>query len=229
MYQRLPTSFVLALSLAALGCTAAEPARPRALAANAPAPTLEAQTLELARASLPGAEHRRLSVLCGHWNVTMVAVDLRGEETELATGGGELEWVLDGRFLRWSATLSIAGAPRSTTGFLGFDLRRREYELLMISNLATGMSVATGLGDPQRTGLRFTLEAVDPTTGVRARAVSVLRLVSPDHFVLDQVAVDAEGRERVVQRHHYRRRAAAPPAAAGAATDATTSTRTRGD
>lgn len=217
----------MGLCLAALGCTAAEPARPRPPAPPAPAITLEAQALELARSSQPVAEHRRLSVLCGEWLVTMVAVDERGDEVELARGEGQLESMLDGRFLRWSATLSIAGAQRMTTGFLGFDLRSREYELLMISNLATGMEVAKGRGDPERGGLRFTLEQIDPATGSRARAVSVLRLVSPEHFVLDQIAVDAGGGERVVQRHHYRRKPATPAARSAGAPSAMKSARTR--
>jgi hypothetical protein len=177
------------------------------------APSLEQQTVELERASRPGPEHRRLSALAGQWDVAMVSVDDHGQETELARGEGDLEWVLDGRFLRWSATLGIAGAPRTTTGFLGFDRRNREFELLMISNLATGMEVATGRGDPERGGLRFELEQFDPEFSTRIRAISVLRLLTKDHFALDQVATDANGRERVVQRHHYRRRAGEIPPA----------------
>jgi hypothetical protein len=191
-------------------------------------PSLEEQTLALERASRPGPEHHRLSVLCGAWNVTMVAVDEQATEIELARGEGELEWKLDGRFLQWTATLSIAGAPRTTTGYLGFDVRSKEYELLMISNLATGMQVALGRGDPERGGLRFTLEQLDPETGAAIRAVSVLRLISKDHFALDQLASDGDGRERVVQRHHYRRRAPTAAEPSGAAPP-TTSTRTRAD
>ncbi len=158
----------------------------------------------------------------------MVAVDEQAAETELARGEGELEWKLDGRFLQWTATLSIAGAPRTTTGYLGFDVRSKEYELLMISNLATGMQVALGRGDPERDGLRFTLEQLDPETGAGIRAVSVLRLISKDHFALDQLASDGNGHERVVQRHHYRRRAPTAAEPSGAAPP-TTSTRTRAD
>ncbi len=198
----------IALLGASLGsCTTAEPARPQVVAPSV-APSLEQQTIELERASRPGPEHRRLDVLAGEWDVAMVSVDAQGRETELARGEGDLVWVLDGRFLSWSATLGIAGAPRTTTGYLGFDRRSRDYELLMISNLATGMEVATGRGDPERAGLRFTLEQFDAALSTRVRAISVLRLLTRDHFVLDQVSTDAGGRERVAQRHHYRRRAA---------------------
>lgn len=211
----------------ASSCVAPEPARPQSVAPPAP-PSLEVQTIELERASRAGPEHHRLSVLCGAWNVTMVAVDEHAAETEIARGEGELAWMLDGRFLHWTATLSIAGAPRTTTGFLGFNTRSKEYELLMISNLATGMQVASGRGDPERGGLRFTLEQLDPATGARIRATSLLRLLTKDHFALDQTANDASGVERVVQRHHYRRRAAAPAASGTPASGTTTSAHTRG-
>lgn len=201
------TRWILGPIVLLCACATAAPERPQSQSvAPAPPLSLEAQTIELERGSRPGPEHHRLAALCGEWNVTMVSVDERGRETEIARGVGQLESILDGRFVRWSATLGIAGAPRTTMGFLGFDLRSKTYELLMISNLATGMEVARGQGDPERGGLRFTLEQVDPASGASIRAISVLRIVSKDHFALDQIANDSVGQERVVQRHHYRRK-----------------------
>lgn len=182
-------------------CVASEPARIAPSVRPVPAVSIEAQVDELVRASEPREAHRALDPLVGRWAVALCDVDGAGRETELARGHARIDWVLDGRFLRWDAELSIAGQPRQTTGYLGFDKRGGVYELLMISNLATGMSVAQGSGDLARSGIRFQLEQADPRSGSILRMQSRLALMTPDHFALDQLADDG----RIVRRTHYRR------------------------
>lgn len=200
---------MLALVLAACvssGCQAADPrTAPRPVAASAPV-SLAEQVREAARASTPGARHRELEPLAGDWRVELADVAEDQSERSVAHGEGRLEWVHERRYLAWSARLEGAG---TTSGFLGFDLRLGQYQLLMISSLSTGMGVATGYGDLTGQGVRFTLESVDPASGQRARMSSVLRIVDANHFVLDAYGVDAAGRERVVRRTHYRRAGAA--------------------
>lgn len=182
-------------------CGATEPTRAAVPERAAPTVSIEAQVDELVRASEPREGHRALDPLVGRWTVTLSDVHGGGRETELARGHATIAWVLDGRFLRWDAELEIAGQPRHTTGYLGFDKRGSVYELLMISNLATGMSVAQGSGDLARSGIRFQLEQADPSSGSILRMQSRLALMTPDHFALDQLADDG----RIVRRTHYRR------------------------
>lgn len=197
------------LSLAAFastGCQAADPrTTPRAPVAGV-APSLAEQVREASRASTPGARHRQLEPLAGDWRIELADVAEDQTERSVAHGEGRLEWVHERRYLAWFAHLEGTG---TTSGFLGYDLRQEQYQLLMISSLSTGMGVASGYGDLAGQGVRFTLESLEPASGQRARMSSVLRIVDANHFVLDAYGVDGAGRERVVRRTHYRRAASA--------------------
>ena len=202
----LPTSRSLAVALAAAlaACQAPDPRTETTIGRSAPSGprTLQEEVAMLARASRPGPIHAGLRALAGSWEVSLVSVAFDQSEREEARGTAVLEWVHDGRFLSWAADI---GGTGTTSGFLGFDLRHAQYQLLMISSLSTGMGVATGYGDLAGEGIRFTQEIVDPPSGRRMRMTSTLRLVDADHFVLDAFGVDERGEERVLRRTHYRR------------------------
>ena len=182
----------------------------RPSAASAPAASespLEEQVRALSSRSRPGPKHAALAPLAGTWDVHVCDVAPDGRESERFRGAATLDWILGGRFLRWDATVDFKGVPGTTTGFLGFDSRLDEYELLMISDLAQGMAVANGSGDLSGPGLVFTLEQLDPRSGTRVRSRSRLRTHSPDHFVLQQLEPDGSGDERPTRVWHYRRSA----------------------
>lgn len=186
------------------GGHATRPAPEPAVAPPQQAP-LEDQVKTLASRSRPGARHAALDPLAGSWIVAVCDVAPDGRETERFHGTASLTWILGGRYLRWDATVDFADVPGTTTGFLGFDSRLDEYELLMISDLAQGMAVANGIGDVGGQGLVFTLEQLDPRVGTRSRSRSRLRLLAKDHFVLQQLEPDGSGDERASRAWHYRR------------------------
>lgn len=192
---------VAGLGMLLAACSAPDPRERRPPeATHAPQPLAE-QVHALAISSAPGAMHRRLDPLVGDWTVTLADVAPTQAETVLASGHAHLEWSHGGRYLAWNAQLDSAG---TTSGYLGYDLRGSRYQLLMVSSLSTGMGVADGVGDVRGSGIRFTLESFDPASNQRVRLVSLLRLVAPDHFVLESLGAD----ERVVRRTHYARVAA---------------------
>jgi hypothetical protein len=195
------------LTLLLPSCVASEPTRAEHKPTNlfAPPPTLEDQAKEAAKASQPRREHHALDPLVGTWVTKLVDVSPDGKESDVHAGSARISWVLGGRYLSWDATLEIGGDVHETTGYLGYDLNQGEYQLLMISDLATGMSVARGRGDIAAKGIRLSIEVVDPTSGAIKRAQSTLRLIDKDHFELDQLGIDTTGDERIVRRTHYRR------------------------
>lgn len=170
-----------------------------------PTPPLEDQVKVMSAHSRPGARHNALAPLAGSWEVRLAEVAVDGLETDLAHGSATLAWILGGRFLRWDVTVDFKGFPGTTTGFLGFDSRLEEYELLMISDLAQNMAVASGTGDVAGGGLVFTVDQLDPRSGARARSRSRIRLLAPDHFVLQQLEPDGSGGDRPTRVWHYRR------------------------
>ena len=207
MRSDLPPLHALALLLGVAACVTHPEPRVRAQAPLPGAvgnPTLEHRVAELERASEPGPEHHALDPLVGDWLTVLSSVGADGGEVALASGTTRVQWVLDARYLRWEATLEVAGIARQTSGFLGFDRRAANYVYFTVTSLSTVMSIARGVGELARGGIRFELEQVDPRTSVVVRMKSVLRL-EPGGFVLDQLGPDEGGREHVVQRTRYRR------------------------
>ena len=202
----------LTLAAVVLLVTSCETGGPRAKPTpeTSPPPELpiEEQVKILAGKSRPGPRHAALAPLAGTWDVVVSNLSSEGHETELFPGRATLSSILGGRFLRWEESIDFKGTPATTTGFLGFDSRLDEYELLMISDLAQGMEVSRGNGDLAGSGLVLTLEQLDPRTGTRVRSRSRIRILAADHFVLEQLEPDASGGERAGRVWHHRR---APP------------------
>ncbi len=210
--SRLAAAFALLLTACETGGRPPASAGGAAAAAANPAP-LEEQVKGLSTQSRPGAKHAALGPLAGSWDVVLSDIGEDQKETERVHGSATLEWILGGRFLRWDVAVDFAGMPGTTTGFLGFDSRLDEYELLMISDLAQGMAVAHGTGELAGAGLVFTVEQLDPRSGARARSRSRLRLLAADHFILQQLEPDSpnagSGGEHATRVWHYRRAHAA--------------------
>jgi hypothetical protein len=209
----LAVALPLALFLVACETGGRPPAPSAGAAAAAPAANpipIEEQVKALAAQSRPGAKHAELGPLAGSWDVVLSDVGADQKEIERCRGGATLAWILGGRFLHWDVAVDFNGVEGTTTGYLGFDSRLDEYELLMISDLAQGMAVAHGTGDLAAQGLVFTVEQLDPRSGARARSRSRLRLLAPDHFTLQQLEPDspgagAGGGEHATRVWHYRR------------------------
>jgi hypothetical protein len=174
-----------------------------------PQPTLEELAADAERTNQPRGEHRRLDVLAGNWTTSFVAVAADGKESDAHAGEAHIAWTLGGHYLEWDSTLQLATGTRASRGFLGYDTNHAEYQLVMISDLATGMGVTRGNGDITGAGIRFVLEVVDGRDGAIKRAQSVLKVIDRDHFVLDQISLGPEGVERVVRRTHHHRIATA--------------------
>lgn len=203
---------VFALAALASSCVGDAPtSRYRAPApAGAPPPAapvlqLAEQARELSVTSRPGPSHAALDPLVGDWDVELATVSPTGGESEPFRGHATLAWTLGRRFLRWDATVEFGAVTGTTTGFLGFDERNRQYQLMMISDLATGMEIARGGGELRGAGLTFDLERVDPATGARLLARSRLRSIKADHFVLEQLETGLDGKERASRVWHYRK------------------------
>lgn len=209
-----------AAALLALGCVSGAPApeRPRALEPSVEAPPLtperaHARLLEqlalLQQLSAPSEHHARLRPLAGAWSVELEAAAPDGSFWRQARGEARLEWILEGRFLRWESSLGFEAADPSgarstrTFGLLGYAKEAEEYQLLMVSDLVSALVISRGRGDLEREGLSLRPSSLEePRVGARR---GVLRLLDRDRFVLEEHELGAGGRERLVQRATYRR------------------------
>lgn len=163
---------------------------------------MEEQIDALEKFSRPGKSHAKLEPLAGEFRMESARVAADGTETRTALQGqARLEWILDGRYLRWDSHAVIDGRNFTTHGWLGFDNRSSEYQLSMITSVSSGMAIWRGLGEPRAQGITFTTEQFDTRSGSRLRASNRLRILSPDLFVTE----DLDAQNLPVQRTYYRR------------------------
>jgi hypothetical protein len=139
----------------------------------------------------PAAEIEALASLAGDWQVQLE--DSRpGADPQLIAGGrASIEACLGAHFLTWEVSFFLADRTVEAHGLLGFDADAHRYQFLWLSELAPGMRLAQGRGDPAR-GIVLEIAERDPKNGALLRARSVLRVTDSDHFELSQFALDAE-------------------------------------
>ena len=161
----------------------------------------------LRAATAPGVELHRLAPLVGEWTVQLQSLDGEGRAVEtLASGSAVITTELDGRYFHWRTELSLGGFPVRAQGLLGHDPRHGVYQFLWLSELAPGMRVASGRGDPERGGIYLEIAERDPESGVLQRARTVLALQDADHFTLEQWGLDPTSGDWIPQqRTHYTR------------------------
>ena len=161
--------FVVLATVCALitACTAPEPRLParNATVLFAPPPSIEDQARDAERASRPRNEHPALDPLVGSWTTALVTVAPDGTEANPFAAPRRSSGSWADATSTGSRRSKIGSQAHETTGYLGYDLNQGEYQNLMISDLATGMSVARGRGDIDGTGIRLSLEVVDPASG----------------------------------------------------------------
>jgi hypothetical protein len=128
--------------------------------------------------------------------------------SEVPGGGGvtRITQLFEGRYQRWDSVIEIGGRKEETTGYLGYDRNAQEYQLSMITSFSSGMGIYRGQGDLSKEGIVFVFEQIDPRTGTHVRSRNRLKLLAPDHFVIEDVDEELVAHAR----SHYRRVVAAP-------------------
>jgi len=218
---RLPLLPILLL-LSSCGTTSSPPAVGPDGAETEAAASAGERTVDLARRlelTRPGRELRRLAPVIGSWQVRLETLDEEGLAVRrLAEGSAEITSELGGRYLRWQTSFLLEAHELQAEGLLGFDSEGDEYQFLWLSELATGMRVAVGRGDPERGGIRLEMTEIDPESGAVVRVRTVLEIDDHDHFVLEQWGFDPAENDWVpLQRTSYSR---AEPAGSSSAEEA---------
>lgn len=185
-----------------VGCESTTPRRPAPpRVAPAEPPNVEAQVEAFEAASRPGPMHKKLVVLVGDWDTSVVRVAPDGTEIPAGSGRTSITPLFEGRYLRWEGTMTLGERTQETTGWLGYDRNVGEYQLCMITSFSSGMGIFHGQGDLAREGILFVLERLDSATGARLEARNRLKVLTPEHFVIE----DEDEDRHVRTRSHYRR------------------------
>ena len=78
----------------------------------------------------PGAEHQRLGMLAGNWNLEVKMWPQPGAEPMVMTGTGTNEMILGGRFLKCESTSGEGEMKYDNLAILGFDNQTGKYIIL---------------------------------------------------------------------------------------------------
>lgn len=115
-------------------------------------------------AGMPGEHHKRLESMTGHWDLSSRFRMDPAAEWETSTSEAEIEWVLDGRFLKQEVEddgTGMSDRPFKGLSFLGYDNAAEEYVTLWMDNHSTMMMMARGTADESGV-ITFTGTYTDP-------------------------------------------------------------------
>jgi hypothetical protein len=176
-----------------LGCR--NSGEPRRESGAQPAPAPDARTLA-ARLS-PGAHHRHLDALLGRWESVVTVWPQPGAEANGSGGTSELEWILNGHWLRldYRASDSGQGGVRGL-GLIGYDNVREEHVFNWLDNVSCSALQSSG---PCTDGGRTTALAGthdDPASGERNHPFRwVIRVGDPGNWTLELYDTARSGAE----------------------------------
>lgn len=166
-----------------------------------PDTNLDEQVSAQEAASQPGVMHKKLEPLVGDWQTSVTRLAQDGTEVPCGSGVTRVTQMFGGRYLRWDAVMDIGSRKQETTGWLGYDRNAQEYQLSMITSFSSGMAIYRGQGDLSKEGIVFVFEQMDVKTGAHMRSRNRLKVLTNDHFVIEDVDEDLVAHSR----SHYRR------------------------
>jgi hypothetical protein len=170
----------------------------RASAQDAPPPPpMDDSMMKLIEATSPNANHKKLEMFLGNWDVTS-SFWVGGPEKPPVSdkGSAKIAWALGGRFLRQEFKGAFMGMPMDGIGFNGYDNVKKAYTMFWIDNTSTAMGTGAGQFDASGTVLTMTGKMDDPMTGRMGLNVKhVLRKTEMDRFVYELYEVPATGPE----------------------------------
>jgi len=112
----------------------------------APAADMNAFMKEMMLAE-PGPEHAELAKLAGAWNLELVIQMAPETAPEKETAEASAKMILGGRFLEISTSGDFMGMPIESLGYLGYDRRTEQYNVMGMDTLGTYWVTAKGQRD----------------------------------------------------------------------------------
>jgi len=193
------TSRTLFLLLLVSSCVSAPPGSPlvlrEPLAPLEEAAPVDASVLEglAARRALhtPGSFHRRLDGFVGDWDVRVE--DASG--SVLGSGTAKIAWSHGGLWQRWDLVLEVAAMQHAVTGYFGYDVERKDFHAAWVSELASGLGLASGRGNPNERGLVL--------RSSRGGSEDLMQVLSGTSFVTETLGPDGS----LLRRTSYTRQA----------------------
>jgi hypothetical protein len=122
-----------------------------AAAASAEEPMMpgmdEAMMTKMKEYSTPGENHEVLNYFIGDWDYTMKWWMAPQTPPQESSGTGEIESIMDGRFIEQTFMGTWMGEPFKGLGTMGYDNLKKQYVFTWIDNMSTGIMTSKGSYD----------------------------------------------------------------------------------
>ena len=178
-------------------------------------PTAPNESAVVARLG-PGSHHRHLDAIAGRWSSTITVWPRPGAEGNSSEGVSDLQWILNGCWLRqdYRASDGSEEAARGL-GLIGYDYVREEHVFVWVDNMSCCALQSTGKCEEDG---RTTILAGwhgDPLSGERSQRFRwVVRVMDQNRWTLELYDTALDGREfRKLEIRNIR--ATPPPITAG--------------
>ena len=201
-------ALVLAAVASVVGVAAADeakkPADPAQTSEQAPAADEKAMMEAWAKVATPGDAHKWLEPVVGTWNAKITMWMAPGAPPQESTGTSENKWVLGGRFVEQRYEGSFMGQTFSGLGYTGYDNYKKKYVGTWMDTMGT--MIMTSQGDAAGKSLAMTSTIDDIMTGKATTVKSEVKIVAPDHHVMEMWGPDPTGKPFKTMEIHYTRK-----------------------
>jgi hypothetical protein len=127
-----------------------------------------------------------------------------GAPPQQSTGSSENTWVLGGRFVEQRHEGNFMGQSFSGLGYTGYDNYKKKYVGTWMDTMGTMIMVSQGDAAGKTLSMSSTID--DILTGKATPVKSELKIVDPDHHVLEMWGPDPSGKQFKTMEIQYTRK-----------------------
>ena len=154
----------------------------------------------------PGEAHQRLNPLVGKWTCTVKSWMSAEATPEESQGTAEDRWMFGNRFVYEEFHGQWMHQPFEGIGITGYDNLRKEYTLVWLDNMGTGIMTATAQYDAANNALNEQGSFACPLTGETHRSFrGAWNIVDNNHHTYEMYMKDETGKEFKGMEIHYER------------------------
>lgn len=200
-------ALVLAAAVSVVGVAAADEAKKPATPAKAsdqPAMDEKAMMDAWMKVATPGEGHKWLEPVVGTWDAKITMWMAPGAPPQESTGSSENKWVLGGRFVEQRYEGSFMGQPFSGLGYTGYDNYKKKYIGTWMDTMGTMIMVSQGDAAGKTLSMASTID--DILTGKATAVKSEVKILAPDHHVMEMWGPDPAGKQFKSMEIHYTRK-----------------------
>jgi len=156
------------------------------------------------KVATPGEGHKWLEPVVGAWDAKITMWMAPGAPPQETTGTSENKWVLGGRFVEQRYEGTFMGQPFSGVGYTGYDNFKKKYVGTWMDTMGTMMMVSQG--DAAGKTLTMTSTVDDVTTGKATAVKTEIKILAPDHHVMEMWGPDPSGKPFKTMEIDYTRK-----------------------